>query len=178
MERWKEVKGYEGLYQISDKGNIYSITKNRLMKPGKCGNGYLKVVLCKSKHDHKNMMIHRLVAEAFLPNPEGKRTVNHKDGNKLNNSVSNLEWNTYSENLKHAYANNLNYWNEKKGHPKRPVLMIDKETGKTMRRFESIGEAVRHFGDNNQSHIIDVCRGRVKQYKGFFWAYADEGDKA
>lgn len=177
MENWKDVIGYEGLYKVSDQGNVYSCVTNKVLTPAICGRGYLKVILCRNKHDHKNMMIHRLVAESFLPNPEGKLTVNHIDGNKQNNSATNLEWNTYSENLKHAYSHKLNRWNEKKGRPMRAVLMIDRETGKAMRKFESIGDAVRHFGDHNQAHIIDVCRGRRKQYKGFFWEYADQGEK-
>jgi hypothetical protein len=131
-------------------------------------------MLCRGKTDHKNITIHRLVAEAFLPNPEGKLTVNHKDGNKLNNDVSNLEWNTYSENLKHAYSHNLNKWNEKKGRPMRAVYKIDKETGEILKKYKCIGDAVRDTNAYHQSSIIDVCKGKHKTCAGFKWRYADD----
>ena len=170
----KDIKGYEGLYAITDKGQVYSYKKQKFLSPAKCGKGYLKVMLCRGKEDHKNLMIHRLVAEAFLPNPEGKLTVNHKDGNKLNNDVSNLEWNTYSENLKHAYSHGLNYWNKKKGHKMRPVNRISKDTGEILETYKSIGEAIRDMGDTNHAHIVDVCKGRKKSFRGYAWRYADE----
>ena len=173
MEIWKDIKGYEGIYKISNYGKVFSVPRDKILSPAVCGRGYLKVMLCRDKKDHKNKMIHRLVAEAFLPNPDGKLTVNHIDGNKLNNAVSNLEWNTYSENLKHAYKNGLNSWNSKKGVPMRQVLMIDMESGETIKTFQSIGEAVRSFGDTHHAHIVDVCKGRRKQYKGYAWRYAE-----
>ena len=170
----KDIKGYEGLYAITDEGQVYSYQKKRFLTPAKCGRGYLKVMLCRGKEDHKNLMIHRLVAEAFIPNPDEKLTVNHIDGNKLNNVVSNLEWNTYSENLKHAYAHGLNYWNKKKGRAMRPVHMIDKDSGEILKTYQSIGEAIRDIGAIRQSPIIDVCRGRRKSFMGYAWRYANE----
>jgi hypothetical protein len=119
IERWKPVKGYEGLYEVSSLGRIKSLSKRidpgkchrtypeKLIKPGKDGNGYLRVVLSDVNHKSKTHKLHRLVAEAFIPNPEKLPVVNHKDGNKANDRVDNLEWVSISDNLKHAYKNGL-----------------------------------------------------------------------
>ena len=96
------VPGYEGLYKITYNGMVYSYVKNKFLKPGLGGVGYLTVSL-----NHKSHSIHSLVANAFLPNPLNKRTVNHKDGNKLNNHLSNLERATNGENNKHAVDTGL-----------------------------------------------------------------------
>ena len=100
-------KGFEGLYEVDTEGNIYSIVLNSSRRKGICkpqdnGIGYKKVVLYSADGKPKKKYIHRLVAEAFVPNPQNKRTVNHKDSNRANNSATNLEWNTQSENIKHC----------------------------------------------------------------------------
>jgi NUMOD4 motif/HNH endonuclease len=118
MEIWKDIKGYEGLYQISNYGNItncrnYSAKTHsnktkfgKLLKPRPNNCGYLRIGLYKDRKV-KFFFIHRLVAQHFISNPLDKKMVNHIDGNKLNNHFINLEWVTLSENVKHAYANNL-----------------------------------------------------------------------
>lgn len=107
---WKDICGFEGLYQVSDNGAVLSCDRitadgkhlaTRLLKSANCSSGYKFVCLRKDGRTH-NRMIHRLVAEAFIPNTNNFPEVNHKDGNKLNNSVENLEWCTRSDNLKHA----------------------------------------------------------------------------
>lgn len=173
MEEWRDIKGYEGLYKISNTGKVFSCISNRLMKPVFSGSGYKQVGLSK---DMKvtGKMVHRLVAEAFIPNPENKRTVNHIDGNKLNNDVSNLEWNTYSENLKHAYKHGLNYWCKGKGKPFRKVCMIDEYTGEILKTYDSIGEAYKDHNLFSQTAIIDVCVGKNSTSGGYVWRYAED----
>lgn len=172
-EEWKDIVGYEGKYRVSNTGKVYSVISNKVLTPAYCGSGYLKVMLVKQPKNYKNTMIHRLVAEAFIPNPSNKATVNHIDGNKLNNCAENLEWNTYSENLKHAYSKGLNHWNEKKGKAQKKVDMLDKSTGEFIRTFNSVGEAYRYVGAYNHSAIIDVCVGRRKSCKGYKWRYTE-----
>ena len=111
MENWKPVVGYEGLYEVSDQGRVRSVDritrdgrrwKGRVLSTSKVSSGYLHTVLSvDGKYDH--VYVHRLVADAFVPNPQGKLEVNHKDGNKKNNVASNLEWVTHSENGLHSF---------------------------------------------------------------------------
>lgn len=113
-EIWKDCVGYEGKYQVSNLGNVRSISNNkgtyqeRLLSQRQTTTSNYLYVNFTVKDVTKHHSVHRLVAKAFIANPSDKATVNHIDGNKLNNNVCNLEWNTYSENLKHAYANGLN----------------------------------------------------------------------
>ncbi len=116
---WKPIKGYEGLYEVSNIGEIkalerlkncnkgYGKIKEHIMKPNHCKCEYYRVPLTDYNHKRKYYLIHRLVAQAFIPNPNNYGDVNHKDGNKLNNNVDNLEWCTRSDNLIHAYNNGL-----------------------------------------------------------------------
>lgn len=123
MEIWKDIKGYEGYYQVSNMGRIKSlprkiynsgilgknkfyITKEKILKGRLDKKGYLRVVLCKN-NKKKDYLIHRLTIEAFKKNVDNKPCINHIDGNKTNNKLDNLEWCTYSENLTHAYKMNL-----------------------------------------------------------------------
>jgi hypothetical protein len=102
----KEIKGYESIYTINDKGEVYSVprkgTKGGIIKQHITECGYLYVMLCKNMVT-KRKTIHRLISEAFIENENQKPQVNHIDGNKLNNKISNLEWCTVSENQIHAY---------------------------------------------------------------------------
>lgn len=101
QEVWKEIEGTNGMYQVSNLGNVKSFTrikKGGLLKPGRYSNGYLFVHFSKDtdkKGERHSYLIHRLVAQAFLPNPDGLPQVNHKDENKTNNRVDNLEWCTH-----------------------------------------------------------------------------------
>ena len=95
-EIWKDIEGYEGLYKVSNLGKVLNLSNNKIIKLHDNGCGYLNVSL-----KGKTCYIHRLVAQAFIPNPENKPTVNHIDKNKNNNTVDNLEWATYSEQEQH-----------------------------------------------------------------------------
>lgn len=103
---WKDIIGYEGLYQISDDGELFSVRSNRILTPNIGMDGYKKAVLSVGSK-RKTVRINRLVAEAFVENPENKPMVNHKDCNKLNNRADNLEWVTPLENAIHASKNGL-----------------------------------------------------------------------
>ena len=100
MEQWKDIKGYEGKYQISSWGRVKNIKSGNIIAPYRNSKGYLKISLYANGKNNK-YRINRLVALAFVPNPYGLPQVNHKDGNKENNSYTNLEWTTNGINAKH-----------------------------------------------------------------------------
>lgn len=100
LEIWRDIKGYEGKYQVSSWGRVRGA--NGILTPYKTSKGYLKVGLCNGGRCSDKKRVHRLVAAAFIPNPYGLPQVNHLDGNKENNSVTNLEWCTNQQNMNHA----------------------------------------------------------------------------
>lgn len=102
---WKPVVGYEGLYEVSNYGQVKNVKTQKVLMPRNSTSYSLVALFDKGKR--KDVKVHRLVAKSFLPNPENKPQVNHKDGNKVNNHLSNLEWCTNSENQKHAYKTGL-----------------------------------------------------------------------
>lgn len=115
MEIWKDIKGYEGLYQISNLGNIKNIKKyNHMLLTGCLDKDGYKITVLTKDRIKKTVKIHRLVAIAFISNPEGKGQVNHIDGDKINNNDWNLEWNTHSENQLHAHRTGLKTGNKGK----------------------------------------------------------------
>lgn len=165
-EAWKAIDGYEGLYEVSNTGLVRSLNFNntgraKLMKPRKRQDGYLSVNLCKNGK-HKSIKLHRLVASAFIPNPLNLETVNHRDEDKTNNNVSNLEWLTRGDNARYSNVNN----------PKRSkqVQMFDKSTGDLLTTFPSIKEAERRTGIA-QENICHACKGRYMSAGGFVWKY-------
>ena len=176
-EIWKDIKGYEGLYQVSNFGEIkslgrkysyYSISNNlvngrrfpRKLKQGVRKDGYLFVALVKNKNK-KYMSTHRIVALNFLTPIKGKNQVNHKDGDKKNNQVKNLEWCTGKENVYHSR------YILKRG--LKPVLQYDCY-GKLINQFESIVGAGESSGVAPQ-HIWRCCNNIRKSAGGFFWKY-------
>ena len=128
--------------------------------------GYLIVTLC---HEgvRKNKRVHRLIAESFIPNPQNKAHVNHIDGNKLNNTITNLEWNTPKENTNHSIKSGLHDPSRLRNSA---VIQICKDSGKTIAEFFSIHEAERSTGVANQN-IWKVCNGKRKTAGNYVWAY-------
>ena len=103
MEEWRAVPGYEGLYEVSNKGNVRNVRRNTLLRLTKTNNGYIRVFLYKNGIK-TNLSVHRLVAKTFLPNPDNLPIINHKDEDKTNNNVDNLEWCTAKYNLNYGTA--------------------------------------------------------------------------
>lgn len=155
MEKWVDVIGYEGLYQVSDHGRVRSLgRKARILKTVKRSNGYLKVNLSKNGKV-KNQSVHRLVATAFVSNDEDLPEVNHEDGNKENNHYSNLVWCTSSYNQKHAFANGLQK-------PQRGA-----KNGMAKINENDVKEIKRLYGTGRYSHrIIGNMFGISRQQAG------------
>ena len=154
-EIWKDVKNFENSYKISNDGQVYSIprngTKGGILKPTKQKNGYYFIHL-RNKNKKINTGIHRLVAEAFIPNPENKPTVNHKDGNKGNNNVENLEWATYKEQLEHSLKLGLR---KSQCNIQRKAVVILPNNDKIY--FENINDLTKYFNKSRSyiSHYIN-----------------------
>lgn len=113
MEIWTPLAGYENLYYVSNLGNIQNKRTGKILKQYMSNSGYMKVCLFKDKKK-KNHLVHRLVLTTFVPNPRNLPQVNHKNGDKTNNLLSNLEWCSPSDNIKHAYKNGLYVWSEER----------------------------------------------------------------
>ena len=165
MEEWRDIKGYEGKYMVSNLGRVKSLNyrrtgKEKIMKGVPDGHGYLQVKLWKDGKD-KKYMINRLVAQAFLPNPNNLPEVNHIDKDKTNNKVENLEWCTTQYNVEYSKA--------------KAVIGIDKVSGLIL-KFPSIMEAERQTGISNK-HICDCLKGRQKSTGGFYWFYASDSEE-
>ena len=167
-EIWRDIEGYEGLYQISNKGRVKSLKcgKERILRPGIDTSGYCFIILCNDGVS-KPFRLHRLVAQAFIPNLYNKPQVNHLDENKKNNCVENLEWSTAKEN------SNFGTRNERMGYSlSKPILQYSK-SGDFIREWKSAAEVERVLGINN-SDIIQCCKGRRKSSGGFIWKYKEE----
>ena len=160
-EELKDIKDYEGLYAITRDGKVWSYKRKKFLKCSDNGKGYYQISLCKDGKG-KNYLIHRLVAEAYIPNPEGLPQVNHRDENPQNNCASNLEWCDAKYNAN--YGTRTERSNKKRS---KPVYCI--ELDKT---FYGARQAARELGLDN-SNIIKCCKGKVKTHGGFHWMYAE-----
>ncbi len=156
----RDVKGYEGLYAVTSCGKVWSYRKNGFLNCGKTYNGYLKVVLVKDKKQ-KNFYVHRLVAETYLNNIENFTDVNHKDENKHNNCVNNLEWCTHYYNIK--YSMTKIYKNA--GKKQRKCVCI--ETGEVFKNPLEVANKlnVRYY------RVTSCCRNQDNEIDGLHFKY-------
>lgn len=168
-EIWKDIENYEGLYQVSNLGRVKSSYTNRILKGGKDRGGYLLVSLCKN-NIKSTKTIHRLVAQAFIPNSENKSQVNHIDENQTNNMVSNLEWMTAKENTNHGTRNERISKTQSI-----TIIVTNIKTGES-KEFYGSSECARQLG-LNQSNITQVLKGRRKQTGGYTFKYKEEINK-
>lgn len=195
QEIWKDINDYEGSYQVSNYGNIRSLTrkvnkwdgektiKGQLIKQELNNSGYYKVSLYKSQK-YKHFYIHRLIATHFISNPENKPCVNHINGIKADNMAENLEWCTRSENSKHAFKLGLLkcHLPSMKGvhgynhQSSKPVLQYDLN-GNFIREFPNAMEIKRELGFSN-SYISSCCNERYKKAYGFIWKFKTLPSKA
>jgi len=173
-EIWKDVSNYEGIYQVSNNGIVRSLNREgRILTQTKNGKGYPFVYLWKN-NSRVMRTVHRLVAKAFIPNPENKYTVNHKNFKKSDNRLENLEWMTMKENILHAveggrYGKHLIGRTGKDNPVSRAVSSYDKNNNK-LNTYESITEA----GVKTNTHISNiqlVCAGVRKTAGGLIWRY-------
>lgn len=175
-EIWKDIEGYEGLYQISNFGNVKSLLFNhssysKLLSNRLVNGGYCQVVLYKNKN-RKAFYVHVLVANAFIPNPSNLPEVNHKDGNKTNNNISNLEWVTPRENSLHAVNTGLRTVPKGKEHYKSKRINQFDKLGNFIKVWESMSEISRVLGYST-SNIFKCCNSRIKSAYGYIWRYAE-----
>ena len=185
-EEFRDIENYEGLYQISNYGRVKSLKRfitnqygerDKILIAGKSKCGYLFVNLCQ-KNNKKNFLTHRLVANHFICNPDNKLTVNHIDGNKLNNRVDNLEWMTHKEQTHHAICNGLIKNNDRDwtkfalmGQISNSKIVIQYDLQHNfIKKYKSVGEAERITGINH-SNIIMCCNGKRKTAGGYLWEY-------
>lgn len=165
MQTWKSIKGYEGLYSVSDSGHVMGHVRGRELKPWIHKSGYTYITIKKPGTNKKSFRLHRLVATYFLENPEGLPAVNHLDGNKENNRVSNLEWCTQSANELHARDTGLNPGRGETHHRAKLTLASVLE----IKRCLAAGEAPRKIAENYPicvGTIYDIRRGKV-------WAFPE-----
>ena len=175
IEVWKDVDEFDGVYQISNFGRLKSVERTVKHPKGECvikgkflsevvnKKGYIEYqITYNSKHYGRKA--HRLVANAFIPNPQNLPQVNHIDGDKTNNKASNLEWCTNRHNVIHAYENQL--------HKTRPIIQFDLD-GNEIKKWKSAGEIQRELG-LRRSHIHEACKGKRKTFHGYVWKFESE----
>ena len=191
MENWKDIKGFEGLYQVSDNGRVKSldryrkgkrgaltICKGRILSPHKGKNGYIQICLCKENHKY-TPLVHRLVGEAFIPNKDNLPCIDHIDGNRENNSADNLRWCTTKENMSYSLVKNrisaVQKSNERCRQHQRDIQSACRKpivavfpNGK-IKEYSSVIEAEKD--GFSHSNISAVCRNRQKSHRGCKFYY-------
>ena len=170
---WRDIIGFEGLYQVSNDGKVRTCHYGfwKILTDCVTKYGYKSVLLHDGKGGRKNARVHRLVAEAFIPNPNNYPYINHKDENKQNNNVNNLEWCTAKYNSN--YGTNIE--RIKNNQLKTPILMYSLN-GELIQRFESVSIAEKQTGYAHGS-ICRCCQGKLQTFKGYIWIYENQKDK-
>lgn len=179
------VLGYEKFYLVNENGEVYSIKNKKKLKPNITKNGYATVQLFKNGKG-KRVLIHRIVAQAFIPNLNNYLQVNHKDEDKLNNKADNLEWCNAKYNMNYGKGaqtrhSKINYKkiSEKMkvsqisdgNNNATPVLQFDK-SGNFIKRFNCEIDAIRELNAKS-NHIPEVCKGKMKSFYGYIWKYEE-----
>lgn len=186
-EIWKDIEGFEGLYKISNLGRVKSlarviasingkqrVSKDKILKSKGISSGYRAVILYKDRKE-KTMYIHRLVAQAFLQNDNDYTDVNHKDGNKENNILENLEWATRSYNIKHAYNTGL-----RKAYIKKAQEAALKITSFPVLQFDNNNVLIAEYSSITQAslqtnvspyYISKSCKGKLNNNANYIWRY-------
>lgn len=162
MEEWKDIEGYEGIYQVSNEGRVKSLKfgKEKLMKPIFDGSGYMMIELLKNGVANKRK-VHKLVAEAFITNPNEYTIVHHIDHNKTNNIAENLEWMSKE---KHDGLHNV-----EKTEKLSKVVYQYTLNGELVKIWNSTRECGRN--GFNEGNVASCCRGERKTHKGYIWKY-------
>ena len=150
----KDIKNYEGLYAITPEGEVWSYKRKKFLKPVADGKGYLFVRLCKNGIS-KPYKVHRLVAEAYLPNPENLPQVDHIDGNKMHNFLNNLQWITNRDNVRKSIN--------------KPILQFTLD-GEFVREWECAYDVGKEVNGN----ICNCLKGKRKSACGFIWKYKED----
>ena len=174
MEIWKDIEGYEGKYQVSSWGRVKSLNynhtgKEQCIKPEANNKGYFQVALCKNGKVQRPY-VHRLVASAFLSNPNNLSEINHKDENPKNNCVSNIEWISHKDNCRYGTRNERILENRTGPFKEKQIYCVELDM-----TFKSSHEAERQTGANQQN-IISCCQGKRKRAGGFHWKYKGGGE--
>ena len=173
-EQWRMIPDYEGLYMVSNLGRVKSLNYNgtgqeRIMKPTVYSGGYFRVKLWKNKIP-KLYLVHRLVAQTFIQNPDNLPEINHKDENPANNRVENLEWCDRKYNINYGTRTEKYIRTNTNGKKSKQVVQNSLD-GEAIKVWPSTSEIQRQLGFRS-GNISNCCKGRQKTAYGFVWKYA------
>lgn len=191
-EIWRDIPGHDGRYRVSSIGNVMSVGHiivdsagrtrvfhDKILSPCYGKNprhAYANVCLSRPDGTQQRVRVHRLVAEAFIPNPDNLPQVNHKDGNKANNKIENLEWRTIRENLLHAFRTGLHPNEKFEKEAGRRAVIVENQYGESM-RFDSVSAAAAYMGYKYPSHLSRDLHVRGGKCRNGYFAYREDGKR-